>query len=182
MASESPKPTTPAAAVARHVEWLEYALAAARDEELRRRGRLDRATDKNRDKRVIRLAEVSAEIVELAALVRGIKDLQTAGAAPVQKPRAAARPAGRRAPARRAAASTAATPNAAATTAAPKATAVKAPAAKAPTKAAAAKAPAKKATAAKAAASKAAAPKSRTNGKAGKATTARATAPAGPTA
>jgi hypothetical protein len=76
MPTASPKPMSPSAALARHVEWLEYALAAARDEELRRQGRLDRATDKNRDKRAVRLAEVTSEVVELAALVKGIKDLQ----------------------------------------------------------------------------------------------------------
>ena len=87
MPTASPKPMSPPAALARHVEWLEYALAAARDEELRRQGRLDRATDKNRDKRALRLADVTAEVVELAALVKGIKDLQRPAAA-VRKPRA----------------------------------------------------------------------------------------------
>jgi hypothetical protein len=67
---------TPAAALARHLEWLEYALAAARDEEGRRRDRLARATNKNRDKRTARLAEVTAEVTELAALLEGIKSLQ----------------------------------------------------------------------------------------------------------
>lgn len=67
---------TPAAAVARHIEWLEFALAAARDEETRRRGRLEQATDKNRQKRSDRLAEVTAEVRELAALVTGLKELQ----------------------------------------------------------------------------------------------------------
>jgi hypothetical protein len=86
MPTASPKPMSPAAALARHLEWLEYALAAARDEELRRQGRLDRATDKNRDKRAVRLAEVTAEVVELAALVKGMKDLQRPVAA--RKPRA----------------------------------------------------------------------------------------------
>ena len=75
MANADPKPTAPAAAVARHLEWLEYALKAARDEETRRKGRLDRATDKNRDKRTARLAEVRAEVRELDALVVGIKQL-----------------------------------------------------------------------------------------------------------
>jgi hypothetical protein len=80
MATPDAVPMTPEAALARHLEWLEYALVAARDEEERRRGRLQRATTKNRDKRTIRLAEVSAEVVELAALVDGIKSLQAAAA------------------------------------------------------------------------------------------------------
>ncbi len=37
----------------RHIEWLEFALAAARDEEARRRERLSHATDKNREKRTV---------------------------------------------------------------------------------------------------------------------------------
>ncbi len=76
MAKGDPVPMTPAAAVARHVEWLEFALAAARDEETRRKGRLDKASDKNRDKRTSRLAEVTAEVRELGALVTGLKALQ----------------------------------------------------------------------------------------------------------
>ena len=87
MATDSPKPMSPTAAVVRHLEWLEFALAAARDEEARRRGRLDKATDKNRDKRTVRLAEVSAEVLELAALVKGLKDLQAKGVAVTRKPR-----------------------------------------------------------------------------------------------
>src|SRR5215212_1565257 len=35
---------TPAAALKRHVEWLEFALAAARSEETYRSGRLEKAT------------------------------------------------------------------------------------------------------------------------------------------
>lgn len=77
MATDNPKPMTPTAAVARHLEWLEFALAAARDEEVRRQGRVERATDKNRQKRTVRLAEVTAEVRELAALVTGLKDLQS---------------------------------------------------------------------------------------------------------
>jgi hypothetical protein len=88
MATDSPKPMTPTAAVARHLEWLEYALAAARDEQVRRQGRLDKSTAKNRDKRGIRLAEVTAEVVELSALVTGLKGLQGKSAAPARKPRA----------------------------------------------------------------------------------------------
>ena len=84
MATRSPAPMTPAAALARHLEWLEYALAAARDEEERRRDRLAGATNKNRDKRTARLAEVTAEVTELAALVEGIKSLQTQAAASVE--------------------------------------------------------------------------------------------------
>ncbi len=87
MATDSPKPMSPTAAVARHLEWLEFALAAARDEEARRKGRLDKATSKNRDKRTVRLAEVSAEVVELSALVTGLKNLRGPGAAPATKRR-----------------------------------------------------------------------------------------------
>jgi hypothetical protein len=105
---------SPTAAVARHLEWLEYALAAARDEEVRRRSRLDKATDKNREKRSIRLVEVTAEVVELAALVTGIKDLQGRGAATAPKLRTAARSS---APTRRRAAVT--TASSSATAAAP---------------------------------------------------------------
>ena len=76
MAKDDPGAVTPAAAVARHLEWLEFALEAARDEEIRRRGRLEKATDKNRSKRTVRLGEVAAEIRELAALVAGLRDLQ----------------------------------------------------------------------------------------------------------
>src|SRR5215210_1416203 len=82
MAKDDPGATTPAAAVARHLEWLEYALEAARDEERRRQGRLERATDKNREKRIVRLGEVTAEIRELDALVKGLRELRAkAGAA-----------------------------------------------------------------------------------------------------
>jgi starch synthase len=80
MAHPAAAPMTPAAALARHLEWLEYALAAARDEEGRRRDRLARATNKNRDKRTARLAEVSGEVTELAALVEGIRSLQAQAA------------------------------------------------------------------------------------------------------
>jgi translation initiation factor IF-3 len=76
MAKDDPVAMTPVAAVVRHVEWLEFALAAARDEETRRRDRLAQATDKNRGKRTARLAEVSAEVRELGALVQGLKNLQ----------------------------------------------------------------------------------------------------------
>lgn len=94
MATDSPKPMSPTAAVVRHLEWLEFALVAAREEELRRHGRLDRATDKNRDKRTVRLAEVTAEVLELTALVKGIKDLQAGAAGPARKPRATKRTSG----------------------------------------------------------------------------------------
>ena len=92
----SPASMTPAAALARHLEWLEYALAAARDEEERRRDRLANATKKNRDKRTVRLAEVTSEVTELAALVEGIKSLQKQAARPStsaspRKPAASAR-------------------------------------------------------------------------------------------
>ena len=108
MASPDTRPMTPAAALARHLEWLEYALTAAREEEDRRRGRLDKATSKNRDKRAVRLAEVRAEVDELSALVQGIKDLQTV-AAPATKVAAKRGPKpGSKAPARRRASSSAA--------------------------------------------------------------------------
>lgn len=81
MATADEKPVRPTAAVARHLEWLDFALAAARDEEVRRQGRLERATDKNREKRAARLAEVSAEVRELDALVGGLRTLQARGAA-----------------------------------------------------------------------------------------------------
>jgi hypothetical protein len=67
---------TPTVAVSRHLEWLDYALAAARAEESWRRGRLEKATKKNRAKRETRLVEVVAEIDELAALVVGLRGLQ----------------------------------------------------------------------------------------------------------
>ena len=101
MATPDTRPMTPAAALARHLEWLEYALTAAREEEDRRRGRLDKSTSKNRDKRAVRLAEVRAEVDELSALVQGIKDLQAA-AAPATKVAAKRGPKpGSKAPARR---------------------------------------------------------------------------------
>jgi len=62
---------TPAAALARHVEWLDFALGAATAEERWRRERLTKATKGNRAKRTDRLAEVVAEIEELTALVTG---------------------------------------------------------------------------------------------------------------
>jgi len=108
MANPDARPMTPAAALARHLEWLEYALTAAREEEDRRRGRLDKATPKNRDKRAVRLAEVRAEVDELSALVQGIKDLQTA-TTPATKVGAKRGPKpGSKAPARRRASSSAA--------------------------------------------------------------------------
>jgi hypothetical protein len=90
MATDNPKAMTPTAAVARHLEWLEFALAAARDEEVRRQGRVDRATDKNRQKRSVRLAEVTAEVRELAALVTGLKDLQAKATGPATRSGSAA--------------------------------------------------------------------------------------------
>jgi hypothetical protein len=69
-------PMTPAVALTRHIEWLDYALVAAGAEESWRRGRLEKATKKNRLKREARLAEVVAEIDELAALLVGLRALQ----------------------------------------------------------------------------------------------------------
>lgn len=84
---------TPALALARHVEWLDFALAAARSEETWRAARLKKATKKTLDKRTSRLSEVRDEIAELGALIEAIRGLKpsaasrsTAGAA---KPRAA---------------------------------------------------------------------------------------------
>ena len=70
---------TPAAALSRHVDWLEFALAAARSEETWRAARLDKATKKNREKRMARIAEVREEIEELAALLEAIRGLRTRG-------------------------------------------------------------------------------------------------------
>lgn len=75
-------PMTPAVAVTRHLEWLDYALAAARAEESWRRGRVAKAVKKNRSKREARLAEVVAEITELAALLAGLRDLQKRAGSP----------------------------------------------------------------------------------------------------
>ena len=71
------EPIKPEAALARHIEWLDFALNAATEEEAWRRERLAKATRKNRAKRQGRLAEVVAEITELRALLAGIRDLQT---------------------------------------------------------------------------------------------------------
>jgi hypothetical protein len=67
---------TPTIAVTRHLEWLDYALAAARAEESWRRDRLAKASKINLAKRETRLAEVLAEIIELSALITGLRDLQ----------------------------------------------------------------------------------------------------------
>lgn len=77
---------TPAAALARHVDWLDFALGAATAEERWRRERLAKATKGNLAKRTDRLAEVIAEIEELTALLTGIRDLQApAPAAPARR-------------------------------------------------------------------------------------------------
>jgi hypothetical protein len=84
---------TPALALARHVEWLDFALAAARSEETWRAARLKKATKKTLDKRTLRLAEVRDEIAELAALIQAIRGLKPSAAsrssAGAAKPRAA---------------------------------------------------------------------------------------------
>jgi hypothetical protein len=84
---------TPALALARHVEWLDFALAAARSEETWRAARLKKATKKTLDKRTSRLAEVRDEIAELAALIQAIRGLKPSAAsrssAGAAKPRAA---------------------------------------------------------------------------------------------
>lgn len=84
---------TPAAALARHVEWLEFALGAATAEERWRRERLTKATKGNRAKRTDRLVEVAAEIEELTALLTGMRDLERR-AAPATAPRRRGRPPG----------------------------------------------------------------------------------------
>ena len=76
---------TPAAALKRHVEWLEYALGAARSEETWRAGRLEKATKANRDKRTLRLGEVRDEIAELSALLQGIRALEARGRTPATR-------------------------------------------------------------------------------------------------
>jgi len=120
---------TPAAALARHIEWLEFALAAARSEETWRAGRLEKATKKSRDKRALRLAEVRDEIAELTALIDGIRGLR-AGAtsrstSTSTRRRAAARPAAgaRKRPSSASKPRSSATTPAAAATSAPTATA-----------------------------------------------------------
>jgi hypothetical protein len=81
---------TPEAALARHIEWLDFALGAATAEERWRRERLAKADKGNRAKRTDRLGEVLAEIDELTALLAGIRALQTAatpgsGTAPARR-------------------------------------------------------------------------------------------------
>ncbi len=115
---------TPAAALARHVEWLDFALGAATAEELWRRERLAKATKGNRAKRTDRLAEVVAEIEELSALLSGIRDLERRAAlAPATTPRRRGRPPGSKNGTGKRATSTA---SAAPKTTAPKTTAPKA--------------------------------------------------------
>jgi hypothetical protein len=70
-----PAAIEPAAAVARHLEWLEFALAAARSEVSWRQDRLAKSTKKNRIKRTDRLADVDDEVAELTALLAGLRAL-----------------------------------------------------------------------------------------------------------
>jgi hypothetical protein len=77
---------TPDAALARHIEWLDFALDAATAEEGWRRERLAKASKGNRAKRTNRLAEVTAEIEELTALLAGIRQLQARAAGAVVTP------------------------------------------------------------------------------------------------
>lgn len=77
-------PMTPAAALARHVEWLDFALGAATAEEAWRRDRLAKATKRNRAKREERLAEVVGEVKELTALIAGIRNLEQRAARPTR--------------------------------------------------------------------------------------------------
>lgn len=126
---------TPAAALARHVEWLDFALGAATAEEHWRRERLAKATKGNRAKRTDRLAEVVAEIEELTALLTGIRDLERrAATAPATTPRRRGRPPGSKngTGKRSASAASAATKPAATKSPAPKAAAPSASATKAP--------------------------------------------------
>jgi hypothetical protein len=88
---------TPAEAVVRHLEWLEFALAAAKAEESWRQGRLAKSTRKNHAKREDRLAEVVAEVIELTALLAGIRALNRR---PGRKPATRSRRAGAGAAAR----------------------------------------------------------------------------------
>jgi hypothetical protein len=67
---------TPEAALARHIEWLEFALAAASSEETWRASRLEKATKKNLGKRTARLTDVRDEIAELSALLEAIHGLR----------------------------------------------------------------------------------------------------------
>ena len=76
---------TPAAARARHLALLEYALNAARAEEAVRAVRLTKATKKNREKRSTRLLEVRDEIAELTVLLQGIRELQARSRPPAGK-------------------------------------------------------------------------------------------------
>jgi DNA-binding protein HU-beta len=128
---------TPAAALARHIEWLEFALAAARSEETWRAGRLEKATKKSRDKRGQRLAEVRDEIAELSALLGGIRGLQagTASRPAATRRRAATKSAPRKPTTRKATTTKAATakPTSAKAAAAAPATATTAAPAKAAT-------------------------------------------------
>lgn len=78
---------TPAAALARHIEWLDFALGAATAEERWRRERLAKAGKGNRAKRTDRLADVIAEIDELTALLAGIRELQAKASAAAPAPR-----------------------------------------------------------------------------------------------
>ncbi|HEV7809274.1 MAG TPA: hypothetical protein VGO64_01640 [Candidatus Limnocylindrales bacterium] len=96
-------PITPAAALKRHFDWLEYALGAAKSEETWRAGRFEKATNANREKRTRRLADVREEIDELTALLQALRDLEsrasrsTTAAAPApRKARATTNPVVRR--------------------------------------------------------------------------------------
>jgi hypothetical protein len=67
---------SPTDALARHLDWLDFALGAAKSEESWRKDRLAKATKKNRAKREARLTDVTAEIEELTALLAGIRELK----------------------------------------------------------------------------------------------------------
>jgi len=110
--AESPERMTPAAALARHLEWLDFALAAARAEAAWRQGRLDKASKRNRAKRQERLAEVNAEVVELSALIEALAELRRRPARAGSGRKAATGSAARKPAVRRAASKPAAKPTA----------------------------------------------------------------------
>ena len=84
---------SPADAVARHLEWLEFSLGAARAELSWREDRLAKATKRNRDKRTHRLGEIRAEVGELTALLAGLRELAARPAPKARTPKRATTPA-----------------------------------------------------------------------------------------
>jgi hypothetical protein len=86
---------SPAAALRRHLDWLEFALEAAQSELGWREKRVAKATKRNQTKRTERLADVEAEVRELTALLTALRDLVSRAATPARPTRggAARRPA-----------------------------------------------------------------------------------------